>query len=77
MIEIKVPCSFAAYNLDAKVLESSIITIGEKTSICYFGDELKDPNKHVIFCETCDKLITDLTTLGIKNSDNSVITKPV
>ncbi|HLE06781.1 MAG TPA: hypothetical protein VI790_05475 [Candidatus Nanoarchaeia archaeon] len=74
MIEIKVPCSFAAYDASTKKLESSIVTIGVNTSICCFQDELKDANKHILFTENVDKLITDLNVIGIKNNDGTELT---
>ena len=40
MITISTPCSFAAYDSNTKKLASSIITIGEGTTIICNQDEL-------------------------------------
>jgi hypothetical protein len=75
MITISVPCTFAAYNAKTGKLESSIITIGENTTILCNQDELKVPDKNTIFMATKSALITELKAKSIKNDDGTEITE--
>jgi hypothetical protein len=70
MITISAACSFASYDASTKRLTSSIVTIDDNTTIISNSDEAK-VNGDVMFCADRAKLITDLTALGIKESDGT------
>ena len=73
MITISTPCSFAAYDNNTKKLTSSIITIGEGTTIVCNQDELNTPGRDTAFLSTRSALVTFLKGKGIKNDDGTEI----
>lgn len=72
MITISAACCFASHNTDTKKLTSSIIEIGEGTTIISNADS---PALHgdVAFYGTRKDLIARLRVLTIKNDDGSEI----
>lgn len=76
MITISTPCSFASYDAKTKKLTSSIITIGENTTIISGADAVS-VNNDVMFCESREKLVADLKALSVKESDGTEIFEEV
>ena len=72
MITISTPCCFASYNVNTKRLTSSIIEIGENTTILSNADS-PSVNGDVAFYGTRSDLISRLNTLGVKNEDGTDI----
>jgi len=72
MITISAPCSFASYNVSTKKLTSSIITIGENTTIMS-GADAASTNNDVMFYENRATLIAELKAKGITEDDGSEI----
>ena len=72
MITISTKCAYASYNASTKRLTSSIITIDENTTIVSNADE-PALNSDVMFCADRETLITDLTALGVTESDGSAL----
>lgn len=74
MITISTPCAFASYCAATKRLTSSIIEIGENTTITS-GADAPSVNGNVELFDTKTNLIADLKAKGIKNQDGSEITE--
>ena len=77
MITISTPCSFAAYDTNTKKLTSSIITIGEGTTIICNQDELNTSGRDTAFLSTRIALVAFLKGKGIKNDDGTEITEEI
>lgn len=74
MITISTPCCFAAYSSAEKKLESTIITIGEGTTIICNADE-KTTKSDTAFFPTRIQLVTFLKSKNVKNADGTEITE--
>jgi len=72
MLTISTQCAFASYNADTKLLTSSIILIGDNTTIMSGADAVS-VNGNVSLCDTLANLVADLNSRGVKNSDGSTI----
>jgi hypothetical protein len=72
MITISTPCSFASYDSSTKRLTSSIVTIGENTTIISGADAVA-VNNDVMFCDCRENLVTQLKAAGVKESDGTEI----
>ena len=77
MITISTPCSFAAYDSNTKKLASSIITIGEGTTIICNQDELNTSGRDTAFHSTRSALVAFLKGKGIKNDNGTEITEEI
>ena len=77
MITISTPCVFAAYDNTTKKLTSSIITIGEGTTIVCNQDELNTSGRDVAFVSTRVALVALLKSKGIKNDNGTEITEEI
>ena len=76
MITISTPCSFASYDAATKKLTSSIVTIGEGTTIVSGADAVA-LNNDVLFCDCRESLITQLKALNVTESDGSPLIEVV
>lgn len=72
MITISTRCAFASYNADTKLLTSSIILIGDNTTIMSGADAVS-VNGNVSLCDTLVNLVSDLNARGVRNSDGTTI----
>lgn len=75
MITISSACSFATFDNNGKKLTSSIVTIGEGTTILCNQDELNTAGRDCAFFATRAALVAHLKGKRIKNSDNTEITE--
>ena len=75
MITISSACSFAAFDNNSKKLTSSLVTIGEGTTIVCNQDELNTSGRDVAFISTRVALVALLKSKGIKNDDGTEITE--
>jgi len=72
MLTISTQCAFASYDAATKKLTSSIVLIGENTTILS-GADAPAVNGNVSLCDTLVNLIADLNSRGVTNSDGSTI----
>lgn len=72
MLTISTQCAFASYDAATLKLTSSIILIGENTSIMSGADAVS-VNGNVSLCDCLANLVADLIARGVTNSDGSVI----
>ena len=77
MITISSACSFAAFDNNSKKLTSSLVTIGEGTTIVCNQDELNTSGRDVAFISTRVALVALLKSKGIKNDDGTEITEEI
>lgn len=72
MITISTQCAYASYNSLTKKLTSSIILIGENTTIVS-GADAPAVNGNVSLCDSLVNLVADLQAKGVTNEDGSQI----
>ena len=77
MITISSACSFAAFDNNSKKLTSSLVTIGEGTTIVCNQDELNTSGRDTAFLSTRAALVTFLKGNGIKNDDETEIMEEI